>query len=81
MPQLSTTENHNFMEGLSLLKELKALSSKPDSISTLSSEDLHKKFSQFKALILQQLAPISRIFSLLPTTYAPPASTGVQGGE
>ncbi|KAL7592159.1 hypothetical protein Lser_V15G33908 [Lactuca serriola] len=78
---VSTNENKNFMEVFTLLTELKALSSKPTSISQLSSEDLIKKFSQFKALLLQQLAPLSHISSLLPTTNAPPVSTGMQGGE
>ncbi|CAI9303188.1 unnamed protein product [Lactuca saligna] len=63
--QLSTTENKNFMEVFALLKELKAISSKPASSSQLSSEDLIKNFSQFEAIFLQQLAPLSCISSLL----------------
>ncbi|CAI9273156.1 unnamed protein product [Lactuca saligna] len=61
--QLSTTENKNLMKVFMLLKELKTLSSAPASSSLLSYEDLIKKFSQFKALLLQQLAPLSRISS------------------
>ncbi|CAI9285485.1 unnamed protein product [Lactuca saligna] len=79
--QLSSTENKNFMEVFTLLKELKTLSSTPASSSLLSSEDLIKTFSQFESLLLQQLTPLSRISSLLPTMDAPLASTGVQAGE
>ncbi|CAI9302133.1 unnamed protein product [Lactuca saligna] len=77
--QLSTTENKNFMEAFTMLKELKTLFSTPASSSLLSSEDLIQKFSKLEALLLQQLAPLSRISNLLPTMDAPPASTGVQG--
>ncbi|CAI9297485.1 unnamed protein product [Lactuca saligna] len=79
--QISTTENKNFMEVSTILKELKTLSSMPALSSLLSSEDLIQKFSKFEALLLQQFAPLSRISSLLPTTDAPPASTGEQEGE
>ncbi|CAI9293889.1 unnamed protein product [Lactuca saligna] len=61
--QLSTTDNKNFMEVFKLLKELKSLSSKP-ALSILSSEDLIQKFSKFEELLVQKLAPLSRISSL-----------------
>lgn len=50
--QLSTTENKNFMEVFTMLKELKTLSSTSASSSLLSSKDLIQKFSKFKALLL-----------------------------
>ncbi|CAI9299405.1 unnamed protein product [Lactuca saligna] len=77
--QLSTTENKNFMEVFTMLKELKTLSSTLASSSLLSYEDLINKFSKFEALLVQQPTPLSRISTLLPTTDAPPASPGVQG--
>ncbi|CAI9271247.1 unnamed protein product [Lactuca saligna] len=58
--QLSTNDNKNFLELFALLKELKSLSSK-STASMLSSEDLIQKFSKFEELLIQQLAPLSRI--------------------
>ncbi|CAI9265949.1 unnamed protein product [Lactuca saligna] len=71
LSQLSTTKNKNFMEVITLLKELKELSTKPVSSSQLSSDFLLQKFSQFEDILLKQLAPLSRISILFPTTDAP----------
>ncbi|CAI9281663.1 unnamed protein product [Lactuca saligna] len=69
------------MEVITLLKELKELSTKPVSSSQLSSDFLLQNFSQFEDIHLKELATLSLISSLLPTTNSLPVYTGVQGGE
>ncbi|CAI9263199.1 unnamed protein product [Lactuca saligna] len=83
-PQLTTLsakEEQNFGELVRLLKELQDLSSK--SVSPIVSQEfLSQKFSHFEAILHKNLSPLLRISSLLPNvTEAPPAFTGVQGGE
>ncbi|CAI9285518.1 unnamed protein product [Lactuca saligna] len=78
--QMSTHEVHSLNEILTLLNELKALISKPGSSPLITPEFLSQKFLLFELVLHKQLAPLSRIVSLLPTN-GPPVVTGVQGGE
>ncbi|CAI9302352.1 unnamed protein product [Lactuca saligna] len=66
---------------MKLLQELKEISTKLASSPLITSEFFSQKVVQFEAILNKQLAPPFRIFSLLPTTIAPPVFTGVQGGE
>ncbi|CAI9277320.1 unnamed protein product [Lactuca saligna] len=78
---LSAKDEQNFGELVGFLKELKALSLKSVS-PIICQEFLSQKFSHFEAILHKNLIPLLRISSLSPTVSdAPPAFTGVQGGE
>ncbi|CAI9280023.1 unnamed protein product [Lactuca saligna] len=80
LAQFSTHESKSLTEITTLLNELKSLISKPGSSPLITPEFLSQKFLLFESVLHKQLAPLSRIVSLLPTN-APPVVTGVQGGE
>ncbi|CAI9276980.1 unnamed protein product [Lactuca saligna] len=78
--QLSTTINQKFGEAISMIKDSKDSVLKSATSLIITHEFLLQKFTQFEAIIHRQLAPLSTISNLLPTS-APPVRTGVQGGE
>ncbi|CAI9286580.1 unnamed protein product [Lactuca saligna] len=80
LSELSTTESVSFAEINNQFKKLKSLISKYSSSPLITPEFLSNKFTQYEDIIHKQLAPLSRISSLLPTD-APPVVTRVQGGE